>query len=290
MDIRILRYFLAIAREENITRAAESLHITQPSLSKQIIELENELGKKLLIRGKRKVTLTESGNLLRRRAEEIVSLFEKTEKEVSSDLKEICGEITIGGNPTKSILYTAANLRKNYPNVKFNFYSSDAIDVIERLENGSVDFAILLRPINTLKYDFVLLKDVSRWGLVVRKDSELAKKAVVRREDILKEPLVFHRRVGLQRKIAIWAKTEPEDLNIAATYNVVNGNPANFVKSGLGSFLTTRDLLNPELDNSLCFCPLEPPLEGSYAFVWRRHSLLSKAAIKFIEMLKENQY
>lgn len=163
MDIRLLKYFLAVAREENITRAAEKLYISQPSLSKQLIELEKELGKKLLVRGKRKITLTEEGVILRKRAEEIVSLLEKTEREIGSDLSNIEGEVFIGGNPVKTILKTASNLVKKYNGVKFNFYSGDAEDVCERLEHGSLDFAILLEPVDSVKYDYISLPDGSEW-------------------------------------------------------------------------------------------------------------------------------
>ena len=165
MDIRLLRYFLAVAREENITKAAESLHISQPSLSKQIMELEQEIGKKLLIRGKRQVTLTDDGVLLRRRADEIVKLLEKTERELSADNVQLSGEVMIGGNPTQNILTAAAKLRAAYPDVRFQFYSSDAIDVLEKLEHGSLDFAIFLEPIDTMKYEYISLNEASRWGL-----------------------------------------------------------------------------------------------------------------------------
>ena len=140
MDVRMLRYFLAVAREETITKAAETLHIAQPSLSKQIMELERELGKTLVVRGKRKVTLTEDGAFLRKRAEEIVALVEKTEREISSDAKELSGEVAIGGTASKSVLRAAALLREKHPGVQFHFYSGDAMDVEERLTHGTLDF------------------------------------------------------------------------------------------------------------------------------------------------------
>lgn len=154
MDIRVLKYFLAVAREENITRAAESLHIAQPSLSKQMMELEQELGKQLLIRGKRKITLTEEGILLRKRAEDILSLVEKTERELSSDSTNISGEVAIGGTLPPTLLRSAAALQSHYPDISFQFYSGDATDVTERLDHGNLDFAILLQPIDISKYEF----------------------------------------------------------------------------------------------------------------------------------------
>ena len=168
MDIRVLRYFLAVAREGNITRAAESLHITQPSLSKQLMDLEQELGKTLLLRGKRKITLTEDGILLRKRADEIVTLLEKTECEISSDTSILSGEIAVGGSPTEQILRAAASIRAKHPDVQFHFYSSDATDVTELLDHGSLDFAVLLEPVDTLKYEHITLSDASRCRRIVR--------------------------------------------------------------------------------------------------------------------------
>lgn len=283
MDIRVLRYFLAVAHEENITRAAASLHIAQPSLSKQLMELEKELGKTLLVRGKRKITLTEDGVLLRKRAEEITALLDKTKQELSTDTSQLSGKISIGGNPSASVLKQAARLRSQYPDISFEFYSSDAIDVLERLEHGLLDFAVFLEPIDTMKYEYISLTDASRWGLLIHADCELAQKQFVEKQDLVKYPLIFHRRQGLQRLISRWAETDISKLSIAATYNVINGSPARFVESGLGYFLTTEDLLSSSIDKDLCFRPLEPPLEIHYALIWKRYASFSKAAEKFLE-------
>lgn len=288
MDIRVLQYFLSVAREENITRAAQSLHISQPSLSKQLMDLERELGKTLLIRGKRKVTLTEDGVLLRKRADEIVTLFEKTEREMTVDGRKISGIVSVGGSPTITILNTAANIRENYPDISFNFYSSDAIDVAERLEHGTLDFAVLLEPVDAVKYDYISLPDSSRWGLLVPKNSRIAERESVQKEDILSVPLILHRRSGLQNLISHWAQTETDNLKIAATYNVINGSPCNFVKSGFGCYVTTKDLLPEVLEESVCFRPLEPPLEIHYALVWKRYAVFSKTSEMFLKRIKEN--
>lgn len=289
MDIRVLRYFLAVAREENITRAAEVLHIAQPTLSKQLMELEQELGKKLLIRGKRKITLTQDGVLLRKRAEEIVALLEKTRSESASDSREISGEISIGGNPTTTILNAASALRKMHADIRFHFFSGDATAVIERLDHGSLDFAVLLPPIDTQKYDYVLLPDTSQWGLLMESDSPLAAMPVITKEILCTVPLVLHQRIGLQQKIALWAETDLEQLNIAATYNVVHGNAISFAKSGLGYVITPRDLYAPELDSSCCFRPLEPPLQLQYALVWKRHPIFGRAAEAFLNQVNKGE-
>lgn len=288
MELRTLQYFLAVTKEENITRAAQSLHISQPYLSKQLMDLENELGKQLLIRGKRKTTLTEDGILLRKRAEEIISLIEKTENDLNSNNSQIHGEITTGGNPTNTVLKAAAKLRQQYKDVHFQFYSSDATDVQERLEHGSIDFAILLQPIDITEYNVLNLPETSYWGLFMKSNDPLAKKETIQKEDIQNIPLIFHRRAGLQNLITDWAHTDINTLNIAATYNVTNGSPTKFLDTNLGYYLTTRDLLENNLDSNYCFKPLDPPLTIQYALVWKRSASLSKAAEAFLEQIKKN--
>lgn len=285
MDIRVLRYFLTVAREENITRAAESLHITQPSLSKQLMELEQELGKQLLVRGKRKLTLTDDGVLLRKRAEEIVALLEKTEQELSADTA-LGGKISIGGLPGKRVLQAAAELRAEHPDVSFDFYSGDACEIIERLDHGSLDFAVLLEPVDGVKYDYVSLGERARWGLIMPDNCELAMKPAIKREDLCSVPLILHKRVGLQRTIEHWAQTDLEHMNVAATYNVLNGDPAALVRSGLGYVLITDDHLPGQLGSGLCFRRLEPPLESSHALIRKRHAVLTKPAEAFLEKVK----
>lgn len=287
MEFRELRYFLAVAREENITRAAESLHIAQPSLSKQLMELEKKLGKKLLIRGKKKITLTEEGVLLRKRAEEIVELVEKTEQEISYRFEEVAGDIYIGGSISESVLAVAAELRNTYSGIFFHFYSGDAVDVSERLNHGSLDFAVMLEPVDNIKYDFISLPDSSQWGILMKKSDPLAAKNVLTKEDIKELPLIMHQRIGLQNEIAHWAGTDSENLHIVATYNVVHGSPVPFVMQGLGYFLTTRDLLAPTLDPEVCFLPLNPKLPTRLALVWKKHAVFSKAAEAIIRTIKQ---
>lgn len=288
IDLRLLNYFLAVAQEGNITRAANRLHISQPSLSRQLMELEQRVGKQLLVRGKRTTTLTEDGVFLRRRAEDILSLVEKTQRQLRSDMAEAAGEIAIGGHPTPSVLRAAAAVRREYPDIRFQFYSSDATDVMERLDHGSLDLAVFLEPVDPVKYDFISLPDVSRWGLLMPSDCPLCEKNCIQKTDLATVPLILHRRVGLQRLISHWAEAEPEGLNVAATYNVIHGCPEPFVKSGLGCCLITQDLLSPALDGAVCFRPLDPPLETRYALLWKRHAALSRAAEVFLQTCKEH--
>ena len=287
MDIRVMRYFLAVAEEKNITRAAERLHIAQPSLSKQLMELERELGKQLLIRGKKQITLTEEGVLLRKRAEEIIELLEKTEQELRSDSQELSGDLYLGGGTPDCVLRAAAALQKTSPAVKFHFYSGDAIDVSEKLDHGALDFAVMLTPIDKIKYDVLELPGHSQWGVLMNATDPCATQGIVTREMLLRLPLILHQRAGLQADIAYWAGTDPEKLNIVATYNVVHSSPVAFVQSGLGYYLTTRDMLSPSLEKDVRFCPLLPALPTTYALVWKKHAMLSAAAQAFMQMLKQ---
>ena len=286
MDVRTLRYFLAVAREENITRAAESLHIAQPSLSRQLMELEQELGKQLLVRGKRKITLTEEGVLLRKRAEEIVLLVEKTEREIALESGKLGGEVSIGGGPCTTVLQAAAALHQDYPGVQLRFFCGDAVDVTERLDHGSLDFAALIQPVDTLKYDYCPLPDIAAWGILMRKSDCSDPLSPVTREELLHLPLILHQRLGLQREISRWAGVEIAQLNIAATYNVVHGSAAAFVACGLGVCLTTDNLVENPLPETLCFRLLEPALQVHYALAWKRYPVFTKAAEAFLQEIK----
>lgn len=287
MDIRVLKYFVAVAKEKNITRAAESLHIAQPSLSKQLIELENELGKQLLIRDKRKIDLTDDGVLLLKRAEEIITLFDKTQQELSRDSETIGGKISIGGMITEDIISAASNLNSKYSDVTFDFYSGDATDVTERLDHGSLDFAVFLKPVDTMKYEYLSLKSNSYWGLLMPKNCKSADKEFVIKEDLCSLPLIFHSRIGLQHEITHWAQTSIEKMNIIATYNILSGNPLDLVRNGLGCLLTSSDHLPTELDNDLCFKELYPKLELNYALVWKRNATLSNQSKSFLNEIQK---
>lgn len=283
MDIRVLRYFLAVAREGNITKAAESLHIAQPSLSKQMMDLEDEIGKPLFIRGKRHITLTDEGMLLRKRAEEIDALMRKTENELKEG-NHIAGQIHIGGGSTQDIYKLAALFRKKYPDVQFCFYCDEAYNVMEKLDHGSLDFAVLLEPIDTMKYDYISLPQVSSWGLLMNKDDPYASLDVIRSQDIQHIPLIVHQREELQRELALWANVEIESLNIAATFNITHGANVNYIKDGLGSLLTVDTLI--EKNENTCFKYLSPPLTTKHALVWKRHALLNETSQCFLETVK----
>lgn len=288
MEIRTLYRFLVVAREENITRAAENLHIAQPSLSKQIMDLEEEIGKKLFIRGKRKVTLTEDGIFLKKRAEELIDMYDKIEKEIKADDQEVVGCVSIGGLITQEVLKIASSIRKSHPNIIFDFYVNEATEIIERLDHGLLDFVILPGSIDTMKYETLSLRDEYRWGVLMSNDCELADKQYITSEDLQSIPLIFHKRAGIQRVISMWANYEIESLNIVATYNITNGNIEDFVNSGLGYLLITENLVPNRLEN-VCFKPLYPSLKMQYSLAWKRHTTFNKASKYFINEMK-NKY
>ncbi|EDS72445.1 LysR family transcriptional regulator [Anaerofustis stercorihominis] len=289
MELRVLRYFLAVAREENITAAAEVLHITQPTLSKQLMDLEKELGKQLFIRGKRKITLTEEGMFLRRRAQEIVELADKTQSEFLSNEDIISGDIYIGGGETDAmriVAKTAKELQKNYPGIRYHLYSGNAQDVTERLDKGLLDFGILIGSSNLNKYDYIRLPVTDTWGLLMKKDSPLMDKDVISSADLKDLPLIVSIQALKTNELSGWSGYSFEDLNIVATYNLVY-NATLMVDEGLGYVLTLDKLVNTSGGSKFCFKPLKPKLEAPLYIVWKKYQVFSKATEKFIEALQD---
>lgn len=289
MDIRLLRYFLAVAREGNITRAAESLHIAQPSLSKQMMELEDELGKQLFIRGKRKITLTEEGSLLRKRAVEIVNLCDKARREIAQDSARIGGEVSIGGGLSLIVAEAIYRMSAKYPNVKFQFINGDAEKITEYLEHGTLDFGVFIEPVDIAKYEHLVLQEIACWGLLMRRDCALAKNTFIRPKDIEDIPLIMPQRVGLQRELSLWSEVELEKLNIIATFDLLFNTPMLLLKRGVGYAFVLNTLADTKESKTLCFRPLDPPIKCKHGLVWKRYPIFSKAAEKFIEEVKNYQ-
>jgi len=290
MELRVLRYFLALAREESITRAAESLHITQPTLSKQLMDLEGSLGKKLFIRGNRKIILTEEGMFLRRRAQEIVDLVDKTQSEFSEIDDMITGDIYIGSGETDAmslIAKTVKKLQKDFPHIRYHLFSGNADDVTERLDNGLLEFGILIEPADKQKYDFLKFPVTDTWGLLMKKDSPMAKLDSIKPKDLLNLPLLCSRQTLVRNEISGWLREGYENLNIVATYNLIY-NASLMVEEGVGYALCLDKLVNTTGDSNLCFKPLEPKLEANLNLVWKKHQTFSKAAAKFLEKLQED--
>lgn len=294
MEFRVLRYFLTVAREGSITGAANSLHLTQPTLSRQLQDLEKELGQKLLIRGKHKITLTPEGMVLRKRAEEIVDMVEKTEAEFSSINDVVGGDIYIGSGETDSMKYIARvikDIQDEYPNVKFHLYSGNAEDVIEKLDKGLLDFGVLIQPIDLSKYDNISLPEKDLWGVLMLKSSPLARKEFVTLEDLVSVPILASRQMSkkysAESGFLDWFGDAFEHLNIAVTYNLVY-NAAIMVKAGIGYAVTLDKLVNTTGDSDLCFRPLKPKLESGLDIVWKKYQVFSPAAKLFLEKLSES--
>lgn len=293
MEIRVLRYFLAIAREGSITNAARFLHITQPTLSRQIQDLEEELGQKLFTRGSRNMTLTPEGMILRKRAEEIIFMVDKTEAEFNSMENVVSGDIYIGGGETEAIKLVAqiaCELRASYPGIHYHLYSGNSEDVTERLDKGLLDFGILIQPADISKYDYIDIPARDIWGVVMRRDSPLAEKEVIRKEDLLGVPLICSRQaISAERRgneFAGWFGEDFDQLDIVTTFNLVY-NAAIMVEAGVGYAVTLDKIANTTESSSLCFRPLEPRLESGLNIIWKKYQVFSPAAELFLERLRE---
>ena len=289
MELRVLQYFLAIAREETISGAADFLHITQPTLSRQMKELEDELGKQLFIRGNRKITLTEDGLLLRKRAEEITSLVEKTELEMMSTNTTLSGDIYIGGGETDAMRFIAKTVQKIqsvHPLIKAHLYSGNAQDIIERLDNGLIDFGIIIDPADISKYDFIKLPTTDEWGVLMRKDSPLASLDVITSDDIKDLPIICSRQAMFNNELSGWMDGKFDQLNIIATYNLIY-NASLMVEEGMGYALCLNKLVNTSGDSLLCFKPLSPQFEVGLALIWKKYQIFSRASEYFLKTIRE---
>lgn len=287
MELRVLQYFLAVAREQNISAAAQSLHLTQPTLSRQLRELEEELGKQLMIRGNRKITLTEDGLLLRKRAEEILDLVGRTEKELTQSAETVSGDIYIGTGETdgvRQIARTAQQIQECYPGVRFHIASGDAADVCERLDKGLLDFGILLGDIDKMKYHYMELPMKDTWGVLMRRSSPLAEKDAVSPQDLWGKPLILSRQVDNKGGLYRWLQKEPSELHTVATYNLIY-NASLMVDEGMGYAFTLDKLVNTTGSN-LCFRPLKPKFELGMYLVWKKSQIFSRAAELFLEQLQ----
>ncbi len=289
MDIRVLQYFLAVAREESITKAAETLNMTQPPLSRQLKDLEDELGKQLFIRGSKKITLTEEGILLRKRAEEMVELMEKTKTELTSSSKNINGEIYLGGGETDAISFlaqVAGNLQKKHPLIHYHIYSGDAERIMEKLDKGLIDFGLLVGPVDVSRYEYIRLPMKDTWGVLMRKDSPLSEKDAIRAEDLWDNPLIISHQSSINSDMLSWLKRDISRLNIIATYDLIY-NASHFVKKGLGYVIGLDHIINTTGDSTLCFRPLFPSLEAGLCIVWKKYQVFSKASNAFLKQLQE---
>lgn len=288
MELRVLRYFLTVAQEENITKAAALLHVTQPTLSRQLMQLEEELGCKLFQRSQYRVILTDAGMLLRRRAQEIVELADKTEREFAQAERELSGEIAIGCGETQSMTFLSQRIRsfrELHPQVQFRIYSANADDVKERLEKGLLDMGLLTEPVDIGRYAFQRLPQKDKWGVLVPKDSLLAKKEVVTPQDLTRVPLLLCGREKVRSELAGWFGDAFDHLNIAATYNLIL-NAANMVKNGVGVALC---FYLENISDALQFVPLSPTLETGTVLAWKKDKTLSPVTEQFHQHIKNTK-
>ncbi|GAA3016915.1 LysR family transcriptional regulator [Tetragenococcus solitarius] len=290
MEIRLLRYFIAVANQQNISAAAQYLHISQPTLSRQLSDLEEELNTTLFIRGNRKVSLTPEGIFLLKKAKEIVGLVDKTTANFSQQEETLSGEVYIGAGETKAMCVIAKSLKKlldNYPAVQFHLYSGNADDIMDKLDSGLLDFGIVIEPADKKKYDYIQLPAIDTWGVLMHKNSPLAEQTAINPKELLDKPLIISRQTSVDSELSGWLGKSMEDLNIIGTYNLLY-NAALMAEEKLGYVLCLDHLINTTGDSNLCFRPLIPQLTTNLNIIWKKHQIFSSAAQAFLEQLRTN--
>lgn len=290
MEIRVLRYFLTVVREGSITKAADVLHITQPTLSRQLSQMEEEMGVKLFVRGTRKIALTDEGLLLRRRAEEILELIDKTEKELVKQDEAVEGKVAIGCGDLAAVQILPQlfrSFREKYPAVTFDLYTATAEHVEERMERGLTDLGLLLEPVDKEKYGFIRLKQQEQWVAAMHPDSPLAKQEYVTASDLKEVPLIIPRRMSVRSELANWFGSDYERLNILFTSNLPS-NSSIMVHNKLAYSLIIKGSVAFWDKEKIAYRPLYPGLYASSVIAWKRHQPFGRAASKFIEYISQS--
>ena len=286
MDLRHLRYFLMIAREGTISGAAAALHVSQPSLSRQMQELERDLGVQLFERGSRHITLTEPGMRLRKRAEEIVDLVGRTEDEFRLSANALAGEVRIGGGETPAMGLLAdvmTDFVDAYPLVRFSLFSGNAENVSERLDTGRIDFGVFVGHVDLSRYEFLQLPAQNRWGAFMRADDPLAAHDVVTPADLAGRPLIFSEQAS--REMGAWFHRDLDDLDVVATYNLLY-NAALLARRGMGIVVSLEGIVDTREGSGLAFRPLEPALSADIFIAWKRYQTFSPAAEAFLASIR----
>lgn len=287
MEYRTLKYFLTVAHEGNITRASEILHLSQPALSRALIQLEDELGTTLFVRGRRHVTLTDAGLLFHRRAQEILDLTEKTENEFKHNPLAVSGVISIGSGEAETMRRLAGAMRvfsERYPDVKFNLYSNNADFIRERLDKGLLDIGILIEPSDLSKYEFIRLKDKERYGAIVPCSSPLAEKEYLTAQDLIGYKIFTSARDSVLG-VSAWFGDVYDKLDIYVTFNLIY-NAAMLVDCGLGAALTIEGAVSLYKNPNIVFKPFYPEFTASSVLVWKKHQPASAAVMKFWDFIK----
>lgn len=289
MELRVLQYFLAVTREQNILRAAESLNLSQPTLSRQIRDMEEELGKQLFIRGSRTITLTEEGMILRKRAEEIMELVKKAEDEIALAEEPVAGDITVGAGETdglRVLVKAVQALREEYPQVHFHVVSGDKCSVIENLDQGLIDFGVVFGDFDKSKYEYLGVPCPEHFGVLMRRDDPLAEKVTIDPEDLLSRPLIVSRQTGCDGDFPGMLGIPSEQVNIVGTYNLLY-NGSLMVEEGMGYAICFDHIINTTGDTDLCFRPLSRQIETPMYVIWKKYQVFTKAVEAFMGKLRE---
>ena len=285
MDIRTMQYFLAVIREGTISAAAESLHVAQPSLSRQMKELEEQLGVTLFERGNRKITLTEEGRVLRRRAEELVRLMQLTQEEIARVRHRLTGSIRIGAGESQAFRYfaeAAAALLKEHPDIQLHITSGDTHDLMDELDNGLIDFALIFTEFDRERFRSIRLPAADRFGVLMRGDNPLASKAEIALAELAEVPLMISRASQPYWESLAGAK----GLKIVGTYNLIF-NASLLVEAGACCALGFEKLINTTGDSPLCFRPLAGQSKTSGALIWKKYQTFSPAVQLFIDQIRD---
>lgn len=291
VELRSLRYFLTVANERNITRAAKILHMTQPTLSRQMIELEKEMGTVFFIRGKRSLTLTDDGLLFKQQAEEIVELADRLEKNFLNRKDTIEGIISIGAVESVNSRVLAEYIQKftkKYPDVRFELYSGMADYIKDKVERGILDIGLITEPVAVEKFDFVRMRQKETWGILLRKDHPLAMKKEITVEDIKELPLIMPKRPSDRNQLLNWIGCEEKHLNIPVTYDLLS-NGALFVETGIGCAVCLDGTLSRHCSPDILFRTVLPENTTNSMILWKKNHLFHPATALFVQMLKEKE-
>lgn len=287
MELRVLQYFLAVAEAESITAAAKALHLTQPTLSKQLMDLEAELGRTLFLRGKRRITLTEEGQLLRKRAQDILDAVNAAAAELREE-PDLRGSVSIGAGETRGMRLladAAVAMRQAHPLVQFQLLSGNGGDIADRLDRGLLDFGLFIGTADLAAYDHLRLPVQDAWGVLMRKDDPLAALSAVTADDVCHRQLLCSQQAMERNELTGWMECSLWRLNVSVRYNLIY-NASLMVEAGMGCALCLEGLIPTDEKSPLCFRPLSPPLTADLVLCWKKGKPLSRAANRFLEMLR----
>lgn len=289
MEIRVIQYFLTVAREGSFSKAAQILHVTQPALSKSIRDLEEQYQVTLFNRTTRSLELTKEGILFKEQAQEILNLVKKAEKSLLHNKDNITGSIYIGCSESECnriVMRAIAKTQQHYPHIKFHISSGNAQYVTEKLEQGLFDFGIVIDPVDLSNYDYLKLPNYDTWGVLMKKNSLLAKRDVIKPNDLLNLPMIISNQDMIKNEIAGWLGGNQRALNVVATYNLFY-NAKLMVEEDVGYVLTLDYLYNESDDSSICFKPLSPHLKIKSNVIWKKYKVFPKTMEIFLDILNE---